>query len=141
MKEPAGRDTGRRPTDWKAVTTGAVTGVVIVAAVVVVQLVLRATSDDELSGGWRLVLFFGILTAFFLSGERAARRCAGPPVTHAIKAALLALAAWIPLRLAVALAYDDRDPLAGVVLGAAFAIVVGAVGGMFGAWRREGATT
>ena len=122
-----------RRVDWSAVWSGATAGVAVIVAVAAVQRGVKATSGGELTGGWVAVLFVAILAAFVVAGVRAGRR-ADPAlaVGHGLRAALVALVAWAPLRLVLALASHNRRPLAGIVLAVAFAVLLGSAGGLVG---------
>lgn len=116
-----------------AIVAGGMSGLAVIVPLVGVQLVATAVSDDEVPGGVVALLFLGILLAFGLAGARAGRRAPDAPATHGALAAVVALVAWVPLRLAIAVAGDGGNPVAGIGAAAGFALVMGTLGGLFGA--------
>ena len=117
-----------------AILTGGLLGLAVIVPLVAVQLVVGAVTDD-VPDALVAVLFVGIVAAFGLAGFVAGRREPGAPAKHGAVAALLALAAWIPLRLVIAAVGDGDNALEGIGGAVAFALLMGAVGGLWSARR------
>ncbi|MBI2168850.1 MAG: hypothetical protein HYU28_05020 [Actinobacteria bacterium] len=118
-----------------AILRGALAGLGLIVPLVAVQVIVTLVSEDDVSGGLVAVLFLGILLAFGVAGSRAGRRVPSDARRHGALAALAALIVWIPFRLALAAGGDDGNPLAGIGAAAAFALVLGGLGGLWGARR------
>lgn len=120
--------------NWPAILAGGIAGLVLIVPLVGIQLAATALSDD-VPGVLVAVLFAGILVAFGVAGAHAGRRAPEAPRLHGALAGLTALAAWIPLRLALAVVADGDDALTGIGGAAGFALVMGTLGGLFGVRR------
>lgn len=130
-----GGGAGRRGLDLAAVGAGLLAGLAVVVPLFAIQLGLAVGSDDP-ADAWVAILLLGFVLAFGAGGYRAARRAGHRHLAHGAWGALAVFAAWIPLRLAVAVVADGDEPLAGVLTGAALAVLAGMAGGVL-VLRRE----
>jgi len=117
-----------------AVLIGGMSGLALIVPLVAIQLVVGAVADD-VPDALVAVLFVGIVGAFALAGSLAGRRAPDSPAKHGALAALLALVAWIPLRLLIAAVGDGDRALEGIGGAAGFALVMGTLGGLWSARR------
>ncbi len=86
---------------WPAVIRGVGTGL----AGIVPLGVLGALVDDpsNTDGGWRILIFFGVLVALFMAGQAAGLRAPETPLAHGALAGLGSMGTWATLRAIVGL--------------------------------------
>lgn len=125
----------RQGLDWAAIGHGAARGLLLILPVIGLQLAATAASDDDLPGALVAVLFLGILLAFAAAGARAGSEGRHAPRAHGSLAAVGALLVWLPLRILVAVIGDGGNPVRGIGAAIVFAVGMGAVGGIWGAYR------
>ncbi len=125
---------------WSAVIRGVVTGL----AGIVPLAVLGALVDDPSgsNGGWRIVIFFGVLGALFLAGQAAGVRAPETPLAHGALAGLGTMGTWAVLRAIVGLIADGEVGYRAWSLAsfALYGIGLGIVGAIAGARKAFGAS-
>jgi hypothetical protein len=123
---------------WNVVVRGAL----VALAGIVPLAVLSAWIDDpdDSDGGWRILIFFGVLAAWFVAGSVAGSRALDAPLTHGSLAALAAYLGWVVLRTVAGLIDDGEPGYEGwsVVSVGLFAVAGGLLGGVAGARRAVG---
>jgi hypothetical protein len=124
---------------WPIVLRGAAAALAGIVPLAIISAVIDDPADSD--GGWRVLIFFGVLGCWFLAGSVAGSRALDSPLTHGALAALSAFFGWLVFRTIAGL-IDDGEPgyevwTVGSV--ALFALACGLIGGVAGAKRRLGA--
>ena len=132
--------TARRALEGRAVARGAAVGLAIIVPVTIARAVVERQVTDLSTSAWIYPLSLLVLVAYAAAGLVAARAAHQAPVLQGGAAALLAVVAWLPVRVVVwavreqgrGLVSGDRAalPPAGVLGALALGMVVGMLGGL-----------
>jgi hypothetical protein len=135
----------RRVLDRGALVAGAGVGLLLILALSGLRAVVDNAVDDFDDSGWVAVFAGAQLVAYVVAGAVAGRRAPDAPLTNGGLATVLAVLAWLPVRILIWLVRDESrglwsgdDPVfeAGPVLVAfILAFALGLVGGALGARR------
>jgi hypothetical protein len=123
---------------WPVVLRGAAAALAGIVPLAIISAVVDDPADSD--GGWRVVIFFGVLGCWFLAGSIAGSRALDSPLTHGALAALTAFFGWLVFRTIFGF-IDDGEPgyeVWTVVSVALFALACGILGGVAGARRSLG---
>jgi hypothetical protein len=129
----------RRALEGRAVARGAAVGLAVIVPVTIARAVVERHVTDLSSSAWIYPLSILVLVAYAAAGVAAARSAHQAPVLQGGVAAVLAVVAWLPVRVVVwavreqgrGLVTGDRAALPPAdVLGA---LALGLVVGMLGA--------
>jgi hypothetical protein len=130
--------TGDLTIRWPVVVRGAVVALAGIAPLALVSALVDHPTDSD--GGWRVLIFFGVLGCWFLAGSVAGARALDAPLTHGCLAALSAFVGWLVFRTVAGLVHNGHPGYQGwtVVSVALFAAACGLLGGVAGARRALG---
>jgi len=120
---------------WPIVLRGAAVALAGIVPLAIISAVIDDPTDSD--GGWRVLIFFGVLGCWFLAGRVAGSRALDSPLTHGSLAALTAFFGWLVFRTIAGL-ISDGEPgyeVWTVVSVALFALACGLLGGVAGAKR------
>ena len=129
----------RRALEGRAVARGAAVGLAVIVPVTIARAILERHVDDLSTSAWIYPLSILVLVAYAAAGLVAARSARQAPVLQGGVAAVVAVLAWLPIRVVVwavrengrGLVSGDRAALPPAdVLGA---LALGLVMGMLGA--------
>jgi hypothetical protein len=120
---------------WPIVLRGAAVALAGIVPLAIISAVIDDPTDSD--GGWRVLIFFGVLGCWFLAGRVAGARALDSPLTHGSLAALTAFFGWLVFRTIAGLISDGEPGYEAwtVVSVALFALACGLLGGVAGAKR------
>jgi hypothetical protein len=120
---------------WPIILRGAVAALAGIVPLAALSALIDDPTDSD--GGWRVLIFFGVLACWFLAGSIAGSRALDSPLTHGSLAALTAFLGWLVFRTIAGLISDGEPGYDGwtVVSVALFAVACGLLGGVAGARR------
>jgi len=125
---------------WGPVLRGAMVGLCVLVVASVVEAILDRNMDNFKDSGWIYPLFVVVLVGYALSGYVTGRAVPDSPLTNGTLAGLFAFVLWIPVRIVIWLARDERKGLftghspairPGQILGH---LVIAAGLGLLGGW-------
>ena len=126
--------------EWGSVLRGAMVGLCALVVASVVEAILDRNMDNFKDSGWIYPLFVVVLVGYALSGYVTGRAVPDSPLTNGTLAGLFAFVLWIPVRIVIWLARDERKGLftghspairPGQLLGH---VVIAAGFGLLGGW-------
>ena len=130
--------------EWGSVLRGAMVGLCALVVASVVEAILDRNMDNFKDSGWIYPLFVVVLVGYALSGYVTGRAVPDSPLTNGTLAGLFAFVLWIPVRIVIWLARDERKGLftghspairPGQLLGhVVIAAGFGLLGGWLGGW-------
>jgi hypothetical protein len=120
---------------WPVVLRGALVALAGIVPLAIISAAVDDPSDSD--GGWRILIFFGVLACWFFAGSVAGSRALDAPLTHGALAALGAFFGWVVFRTVAGFVSDGEAGYEAwtVVSVGLFALACGLLGGVAGARR------